>query len=105
MDPILVIFRPSLDTALLLSMIVILIERRVKEQIACLSIGLLMGDFLFGFVHHPAAPVQFGGPSFQDEWWLSVFTARTMTILLQTAYSGCKWMIRSWLSRRGGWRK
>jgi hypothetical protein len=105
MDPVLVIFKPSLDTALFLAMIVILIERRVKEQIACLSIGLLMGDFLFGFVHHSAAPVQFGGPSFQDEWWLSVFTARTMTILLQTAYSGCKLMIRSWLSRRGGWRK
>jgi hypothetical protein len=105
MDPVLVIFKPSLDAALLLALIVILIERRVKEQIASLSIGLLMGDFLLGFVHHSAAPVQFGGPSFQDEWWLSVFTARTMTILLETAYSGCKLVIRSWLSRRGGWRK
>jgi hypothetical protein len=105
MDPVLVIFKPSLDTALFLAMVVILIERRVKEQIACLSIGLLLGDFLFAFVHHSAAPVQFGGPSFQDEWWLSVFAARTMTILLQTAYSGCKVMIRSWLGRRGGWRK
>lgn len=105
MDPVMVIFKPSLDTAMFLAMLMILIERRVKEQVACLSIGLLMGDLLFAFVHDSAAPLQIGGPSFQDEWWLSVFAARSMTILLLTSYSGCKVMIRTWLTRRGGWRK
>jgi hypothetical protein len=105
MDPVMVIFKPSLDTAMFLAMLMILIERRVKEQVACLSIGLLMGDLLFAFVHDSAAPKQIGGPSFQDEWWLSVFAARSMTILLLSSYSGCKVMIRTWLTRRGGWRK
>jgi hypothetical protein len=104
-DPVMVMMRPNLDTALFLALIVILIERRVKEQIACLSIGLLLGDFYFAFVHQAVVPIRFGGPSFQDEWWLSVFAARTLTVILQSAYSGCKVVIRSWLARKGGWRK
>jgi hypothetical protein len=104
-DPIMVVIKPNLDTALFLVLIVILIERRVKEQIACLSIGLLLGDFYFAFVHQAVVPVRFGGPSFQDEWWLSVFAARTLTLVLQSALTGCRVMIRTWLDRKGGWRK
>jgi hypothetical protein len=105
LDPIMVVFKPNLDTALFLALIVILIERRVKEQIACLSIGLLMGDFYYAIVHQSAVSVHFGGPSFQDEWWLSIFTARTLTLVWQYMLSGCKVMVRTWLDRKGGWRK
>lgn len=105
MDPIMVIVKPELDTALFLALVVILVERRVLQQIACLSIGLLIGNFYFAFVHQTVVPIHFGGPSFQDEWWLSVFTARTLTILLQSAQTGCKAMVRNWLGRKGGWKK
>jgi hypothetical protein len=105
MDPVMVIIRPDLDTALFLVVLVLLLQRKAPEQLACLSIALLMGDFYHEVVHHASVPPKVGGPSFQDQWWLSVFTARTGTILIQSAYSGCKGVIQAWLNRKGGWKK
>jgi hypothetical protein len=104
-DPVMVTLKPEWDTALFLALLTIVLQRGELEQIACLSIGFLMGDFYNGFVHKATAPLYFGSSAFQDEWWLSVFAARTTAIVLQSAHKGCKSVIRSWQEWKGGWKK
>lgn len=106
MDPILIVLgNPKLDTCFMLAVIVTLLQRNELEQIACLSIGLLLGEVFQTVVHQTSTPRRIGGTDFQDEWWLAVFTARTLTIMLLMFYNGCKGLIRHWMERRGGWRK
>ncbi|NEW06099.1 hypothetical protein GK047_08765 [Paenibacillus sp. SYP-B3998] len=105
MDPILIVRNSEWDTALLLAVIATVLQRNELEQIAGLSIGYLLGDMYQAGIHQANGTHQLGGAHFQDQWWLSIFAARTLTIVLQSAYNGCRFMIRSWLDRKGGWRK
>lgn len=105
MDPILIVRNSDWDIALLLALIAVVLQRSALEQIAALSMGYLLGDMYQAGIHPVGGYHQVGHSTFQDQWWLSVFTARTMTIILQAAYTGCRSMIRSWIERRGGWRK
>ncbi|WP_261301131.1 YphA family membrane protein [Paenibacillus andongensis] len=105
MDPILIVRNSEWDTALLLAVVVLVLQRSAWEQIAALSIGYLLGDMYQAGIHPVNGYHQVGKATFQDQWWLSVFAARTMTIILQSAYNGCRSIIRSWMNRRGGWKK
>jgi hypothetical protein len=105
MDPIMMVAKPEVDAALLLALAVILTERRALEQIACLSLGILIGDLYKAHMHPSSTFYEFGGPSFQDEWWLSVFAARTVTVMFQSTMAGCKVAVKGWLGRKGGWKK
>lgn len=105
MDPILIVRNSDWDIALLLALIAVVLQRNPLEQIAALSMGYLLGDMYQAGIHPVGGYHHVGHSTFQDQWWLSVFTARTMTIILQAAYTGCRSMLRSWIERRGGWRK
>jgi hypothetical protein len=105
LDPIMMVAKPEIDASLLIALIVILIERRVLEQLACLSLGIIIGDVYKAYIQPHSGSYDFGGTIFQDEWWLSVFAARTVTILLQSTLSGCKVAVKGWLDRKGGWKK
>ncbi|NOU99231.1 YphA family membrane protein [Paenibacillus planticolens] len=105
MDPILIVRNSDWDVAILLAILAVLLQRNALEQIAAISIGYLLGDMYLAGIHPVAGYHHLGHSTFQDQWWLSVFTARTMTIILQSAYNGCRSLIRSWMERKGGWRK
>ncbi|WP_274468063.1 MULTISPECIES: YphA family membrane protein [unclassified Paenibacillus] len=105
MDPILIVRNSDWDVALLLAFIVVFLQRSALEQIATLSIGYLLGDMYQAGIHPVGGYHELGHTVFQDQWWLSVFTARSVTIILQAIYNGCKSFIRSWFERKGGWRK
>ncbi|KQX68777.1 YphA family membrane protein [Paenibacillus sp. Root444D2] len=105
MDPILIVRNSEWDTALLLAVVALVLQRSAWEQIAALSIGYLLGDMYQAGIHPVDGYYRVGKATFQDQWWLSVFAARTMTIILQSAYNGCRSIIRSWMDRRGGWKK
>jgi hypothetical protein len=105
MDPILIVRNLEWDIALLLALVVVILQRNALEQIAALSIGYLLGDMYQAGIHPVDGYHHLGNATFQDQWWLSVFAARTMTIILQAVYSGCRSIIRSWIDRKGGWRK
>lgn len=105
MDPILIVRNVDWDIALLLAFVVVVLQRNALEQIAALSIGYLLGDMYQAGIHSVGGYHELGHSTFQDQWWLSVFTARTVTIILQAVYNGCRSFIRSWVERKGGWRK
>ncbi|MFD0694854.1 hypothetical protein ACFQZT_12180 [Paenibacillus sp. GCM10027628] len=105
MDPILIVGSSEWDTALLLAVVVTVLQRSELEQIAAISLGYLLGDLYQAGIHQEVGAQRLGSPHFQDQWWLSVFAARTMTIVLQAVYNGCRLIIRSWMERKGGWRK
>ncbi|MNR18486.1 hypothetical protein D3C85_1352180 [compost metagenome] len=101
MDPILIIRNSQWQTALLLAFVAVIVQRNAWEQIAALSIGYLIGDMYQAGIHKVGGFHQLGMATFQDQWWLSVFTARTITIIVQAAYSGCRNVMRNWIGRRG----
>ncbi|MBD0380611.1 YphA family membrane protein [Paenibacillus sedimenti] len=105
MDPILIVGNSEWDTALLLAFVITILQRNELEQIAALSMGYLLGDLYQAGVYQANGNLHLGSSHFQDQWWLSVFAARTMTIVLQVAYNGCRLIIRTWMERKGGWRK
>ncbi len=105
MDPILIVGNPDWDTALLLAVAATMLQRSAPEQIAAISIGYLLGDLYQSSLHQGHMNHRLGGTHFQDQWWLTVFAARTLTVMVQSAYNGCRGVIRSWMDRKGGWRK
>ncbi|CAN7593221.1 hypothetical protein LJR153_004388 [Paenibacillus sp. LjRoot153] len=102
MDPILIIRNSEWQTALLIAVVAVVVQRNAWEQIAAISIGYLIGDMYQAGIHKVDGFHQLGMATFQDQWWLSIFTARTITIVVQAAYSGCRTVVRSWLDRKGG---
>ncbi|WP_173110166.1 hypothetical protein [Paenibacillus qinlingensis] len=102
MDPILIIRNSEWQTALLIAIVAVVVQRNAWEQIAAISIGYLIGDMYQAGIHQVDGFHQLGMATFQDQWWLSIFTARTITIVVQAAYSGCRTVVRSWFDRRGG---
>jgi len=105
MDPVLVVGKGGLDASLLLAVLALLLQRQELAQIGCLTIGFLLGEGYRTLMHRGVAVPVYGGPEFQDEWWLAVFAARTMTVVLQALYAGCSSLLKGWFNRRGGWKK
>ncbi|TXK76574.1 hypothetical protein [Paenibacillus sp. N3.4] len=105
MDPILIVGDAKMDTALVLAVVMVVLQRNELAQIAALSIGYLIGDLYQEGIHRTNGYHFLGSAYFQDQWWLSVFAARTLTIILLAVFNSFRVVIRSWLDRRGGWRK
>jgi hypothetical protein len=105
MDPILVVSRPELDMAVFMGLMTSVLQRSAAEQIACLSIGLVMGEVFYAFVHKQVISVYLGSPTFQDKWWVTVFVSRTVSLFVQVVYLSCKGIFETWMTRKRGWRK
>lgn len=94
-DPSLLLFSSDVDTYMYLSLVVLLFVRVAVEQIAAISIALMMEEALFLFFSHGVnGPFDrhavWGGARFQDGWWLAV--------LLSLGWSA----LYRWVG--GGWR-
>lgn len=106
-DPILIVSRSDVDIAVLLGLMTVMLQRSVGLQLACLSIGLATGDLYYAMLHKQSitAGGYLGSPTFQDEWWASVFVSRGATLLVQGTWLGSKELLQLWSDKRKGWRK
>lgn len=102
MDPILIIRNSEWQTAILLAVVGVFLQRNAWEQIAAISIGYLLGDMYQAGIQKVDGFHKLGFAAFQDQWWLSVFMARTVTIMLQFVYNGCRGFVKQWINRNGG---
>ncbi|MEF3301832.1 hypothetical protein [Paenibacillus sp. GYB003] len=57
-----------------------MLVRRAEDQLAVVSMALLLGTFLYWRVHQQPAGAVFGNLRFQDEWWFAAACARTMSV-------------------------
>jgi hypothetical protein len=104
-DPVMIIYRPTIDISITLSIIAALMIRHPLHQIAALSIGLTVGDGLFHWFQHGMGPVVLGGPLFQDQWWLTVMSTRLLSETCSYLFKGCKGAAQLWCERRKEWRR
>jgi hypothetical protein len=106
-DPILIVARSDIDIAVSLGLITVALQRSVGLQLACLSLGLAMGDFYYALLHKQSAAAAgyMGSPSFRDKWWMAIFVSRGATLLVQGLLYGGKQALQLWADRRKEWRK
>ncbi|GAA3405251.1 hypothetical protein ACFFNY_28670 [Paenibacillus hodogayensis] len=57
-----------------------LLLRRTTDQIAAVSIALLLGSALYGSAYPDRWTAVLGGLPFQDEWWFTIVTARLLSV-------------------------
>jgi len=104
-DPWFVLYRSEIDIAVWLSLLCLFMRRKPLEQIASLSIGLALGDLIYGWFHRESMPIHLGSPAFQDKWWLAVVSVRLASVTLARVFALIrKASDRLQLMRKGGWR-
>ncbi|WNR42464.1 YphA family membrane protein [Paenibacillus roseipurpureus] len=101
MDPILIVRNSAWQSALVLALVAVVLQRNAWEQIGAISIGYLLGDLYQSGIHKVDGNQMLGLAGFQDQWWLTVFTARTITIMVQFAYNSCRSVWKQWMNRNG----
>ncbi|MFF2153883.1 hypothetical protein ACFVVQ_01110 [Paenibacillus chitinolyticus] len=104
-DPVMIVLKPEWDIPVVLAVLVMGMHRGAAEQYVSLTVAMIAGDLSFACMHGGTMPVHLGTPSFLDKWWLSYFTARLLTVFLESVYSGCRTTARQWIQRKRGWRK
>ncbi|MGG1551760.1 YphA family membrane protein [Paenibacillus ferrarius] len=102
MDPILIIRNPAWESAAIIAVVAVAVQRNCWEQFAAISLGYVIGDLYQAGIREIDGYHRLGYAAFQDQWWLSIFLARTLTIVLQAAYAGCRSLVRSLFERNGG---
>ncbi len=105
LDPAAVVFRPVFDICASISVPIALLLRQPLQQIAGLTIGLIVGDGLFLYAHKGYAPFFLGHPEFLDKWWLTLLVTRSFSLGVQYAISGCQRLSRLWNDLREARRK
>lgn len=90
LDPLLIIYRAKIDVCITLSAVALFLFRNPFRQITAISIGMLIGDVWHGFFMQRQPDFTLGGPVFQDEWWLTVFSARGLSLAALYSLQGWK---------------
>ncbi|CAG7641375.1 hypothetical protein ACFQI7_11760 [Paenibacillus allorhizosphaerae] len=88
--PALIVYSSSVTIALISGTMVSVALRRPAVQIAAISLGFVTGEAMYAYSHHNQTHVSLGGTSFQDLWWLTVFAARGISLVLQQTALGFK---------------
>lgn len=105
-DPVLIIYSPFSDPALLIVLVTVLLFRKPTDQIAAISIGMVVGEaaMIFAF---PAAGKEpsLGSAFWNDQWWLAVVAARALTVLYEEATQFIGKLGRLIHSRLDHWRR
>lgn len=103
--PMMVVFFPLIDAAGLLGMLAAGLFRRPLEQIAAISLALLVGNLLFQIIRPDPVPIHLGDAYFQDEWWLSVVLSRSFSVVSNGFLKIWKSTISVRADRRKGYRE
>ncbi|OXM88084.1 YphA family membrane protein [Paenibacillus rigui] len=104
--PFLVIINQDTSIALVVALLVSFMTRNTAVQIAVASMGLLIGETYYRYLHREHIGFQLGNLAFQDRWWLTVFLARGISLVLAGIVTSCKksiqWIIQGIRRRSGG---
>jgi len=103
-NPVLTLISLEFDLALSLGLLAIAMSRHLKMQMLILTAALLMGDTYLALRHRHSMPVSIGGLRFQDVWWLTLFTARFGTLMLQGMMIAGRKTAAAWSKRQASWR-
>jgi hypothetical protein len=104
-NPFMSVVNPDIDIAIILSLLVIVLNRDPYQQMLILSLVLLVGDTYFAYAHRSVSPMYLGNPRFLDKWWLTLFSARIGTAFIQSGYRVGKRTVKAWTERQKGWRE
>lgn len=104
-DPAFLPFHSPQSLAVLLGLLAVVMARKTEEQLASITVGLLIGHLLDLTVHRRQISVHFAGFSFQDQWWTAVSAARITSVVLKTSLGWGLQTVKSWNDRWKGWRK
>jgi len=103
--PFLVIGNQEMTIALVIAVLLSFMTRNAGVQIAVASLGLLLGDAYYRYLHRAHAGFQLGTLGFQDLWWLTICLTRGISLVLAGVLSACKksalWLIEG-IHRRSG---
>lgn len=102
LDPGLFFRFADLNMAAASGLMAALSARHPGTQTAVLSIGLVVGDFLYLYAARDLLPMELGHRTFQDRWWLSIFFARGFTLFFAFVVAACREMKQVWLAYRNG---
>lgn len=82
LDPVLLIFEPRIDRALIVGLFAWMISRRLLQQAAVITIASWLGETATHLTDSwRIYPLLLGGPDFQDLWWIALYTAKILTIV------------------------
>ncbi|MCR8634443.1 hypothetical protein [Paenibacillus radicis (ex Xue et al. 2023)] len=80
--PSMVLGSVELSMALLIGFLISSLIKVPAVQLAAVSLGLLLGEAYFRFLHKGQIEFQLGTTMLQDRWWLTVYVMRGMSLLL-----------------------
>jgi hypothetical protein len=107
--PSLVFGNSELTAALVIGILAVTTIKLPSVQIASVSLGLLLGEVFFLYLHRKHVGLEFGSWKLQDRWWLTVFVTRGLSIgmsyvFLVGKYSvgGIAGVIKAGLKKRSG---
>lgn len=96
-------FKPEILNGIFIGMGAFALTRQAASQIFCISVGLILGEIFFAYMHGPHGYHSvLGGAKFQDKWWLSVWTALGCAALWQSVHARGKLAVKFWTERRKG---
>lgn len=72
----------ELSMAIVVGFLVSSLIKLPAVQLAALSLGLLLGEAYFRYVHKSHIGFQLGTAILQDRWWLTVYMTRGISLLL-----------------------
>ncbi|NOU97576.1 hypothetical protein GC093_30770 [Paenibacillus sp. LMG 31456] len=80
--PSMVLGSVEFSMALLIGFMVSSLIKVPAVQLAVVSLGLLLGETYFRFIHKGQIEFQLGTTMLQDRWWLTVYITRVTSLLL-----------------------
>lgn len=104
--PVFTFLLPAADSALVLAFIAMLLGRAPLWQLTALTGALLIGETFHRFLHATSGTkAVWGGPGFQDRWWLVVCLTRGLTVTFEYGWRTVSGMVKGLYGRRKEWRK
>jgi hypothetical protein len=92
--PSLLLGSVELTMALLSGLLISALIKLPAVQLAVVTIGLLLGEAYFRFVHKDLIGFQLGTADLQDRWWLTLYVTRLVSLLLASIALLCRKSIR-----------
>ncbi|WP_281886884.1 hypothetical protein [Paenibacillus sp. YYML68] len=92
--PTIMIWNATFTTALMVGVLAAGLLRQPGLQIAAITAALLLGESMSLYAHRDTAIVVIGHAGAQDLWWLSIFTARAVSLLLEAMGNAVRGMAK-----------
>ncbi|WP_442548607.1 YphA family membrane protein [Chengkuizengella axinellae] len=90
MDPMFIIYHPTVDAAIVLAMLTAVLVKSSLEQFAVITIGIILGDFILSYFTLYHLPTQLGTFELYDIWMLTFIICRFISETVSKAYQTFK---------------